>query len=136
MGFLPGDELLSINEQLTGGKTVNELKQMLNTLQNNVMSTTSPVGSENEQRLPVHVRTSLECSELIVKNTCNGMFRIKRAETTSLNLMNSSLTNETHLLMRQLTSSSGTSVADQQGKSDDQQDQAWLIHTKGNLLIL
>lgn len=136
MGFLPGDELLSINEQLTSGKTVNELKQMLNTHRDSNAMSTSPVSGENEHSLPVHVRTSLECSELIVKNTCNGMFRIKRAETTSLNLMNSSLNNETHRLMRQLTSSSGTSVTDQQGKSDGQQDQAWLIHTKGNLLIV
>lgn len=132
MKFLPGDELLSINEQLTGGKTVNELKQMLNTLQNENATSTS-VGSGAEHCLPVYVRTSLECSELIVKNTCNGMFRIKRAETTSLNLMNSSLNNENHLLMRQLTSSSGTSVTDQQHTNDDQQDQAWLIHTKGKL---
>ena len=129
MPFLPGDELLSINEQLINEKSIADIKQILNTYQNEAMS------QENEStNLPVYVRTSLECSELIVKNTCNGMLRIQHADPSSLNLMNS--THSKASMVKHMTSLSNSSIGSDSLKTVEiNSDSAWLIHTKGFLRI-
>ena len=118
---MPGDELLSVNDQpIENGKKADEIKQIVSSLQNNSIASNSDI----EGTVAIYVRTALECSELIVKNTCNGMFQIKRADTSSLNLMNSGLKNET--LMR-------LSSMEQPHVEADEQEYAWLIHTKGSI---
>ena len=123
MSFLPGDELLGLSDHSVTEKKITEIMQMLNAMQN---GTTNEVKDDEQalKKLPVYVRTSVECCELIVKNTCNGMFRIQHADKESLNLMNSSFNKE--LILRKATSGSSIGL--------DDQESAWLIHTKGKIL--
>lgn len=127
---MPGDELLSINEQLVNEKSIADIKQMLNTYQNEAMS------QENKSaNLPIYVRTSLECSELIVKNTCTGMLRIQHADPSSLNLMNSTYSKAS--MVKHMTSLSNSSIGSDSIKSVEiRNDSAWLIHTKGMLIYI
>lgn len=63
LNFLPGDQLLAINEQSVLEKSISDVKKLVKTL----ISTENP-----EPSLTFRVRTNLACCELVFRNVCDG----------------------------------------------------------------
>ena len=145
--FLPKDELVFLNEQPIGDKKLHEIAQQLH----------AEATRNTASAIRFHVRTRLDCSEFIIKNTCDGMFKIVYADAaTCSSLMNCSLNKEEGALKcsSPLVSSSTSSISSNSSSMDSkfvsplldsvlkygslnehEQDSAWLIHTHGYSLV-
>jgi hypothetical protein len=133
--FLPNDQLISINDQLIIEKSMNEVKNIIN---------------DSSNKIIFKVRTSLENSELVIRNKCDtkssknkllvgANLELNQAEINSAKLIKSNQISSSTSSLSSLTSntsssaSSGGSSSPKLTNSIDNNDlnNVWLIHLNG-----
>ena len=127
--FLPGDQLISVNNAWVFGKSLADVKHMLN-----------PPGDEKNDLVRIQVRTNLVNAELVARNTSHGLLRMQDYEIMSLKRAGSMRRkfNERASLNESTNSSNSVSSAEESSTnvtttSGDQfgLNNVWLIHQMG-----
>ena len=134
--FLPNDQLISINDQLIIENSMNEIKNIINDSPNKIM---------------FKVRTSLENSELVIRNKCDsksiksklligGNLELNQNEINSVKLLKCNQISSSTSSLSSLTSNTSSSASSSGGSNSpkltnsiDNNDlnNVWLMHLNG-----
>ena len=118
--FLPGDQLIAVNGSSVLGKNKSEVKCLLE--QNHY--------ADSSMFIPIQVRTSLKCSELITRNICDSIYYADNAKKQQI-YNNSSL----HSLSSSSISSNSSASTTTPQSDESEIDTVWLVHTNGYSLV-